>query len=70
LALDIDVVIPGTGFPVTSPAELTAHRNKVRAVGERTRKVVHGGKSNDHIEQASGSANFPSSPSTSMDSMG
>jgi glyoxylase-like metal-dependent hydrolase (beta-lactamase superfamily II) len=51
LALDIDVVIPGAGFPVTKRAALVAHRDKVKAVSKRMLDWVGAGKSSDDIEK-------------------
>lgn len=52
LSLDIDFVIPGTGFGVTGKAALLAHRNKVKAVAHRMRQLVREGKSKDEINGA------------------
>ncbi|MDQ1471280.1 MAG: hypothetical protein QOJ99_2760 [Bryobacterales bacterium] len=52
LALDIDTVIPGTGFGVTDRTALTAHRDKVEKVGRRVGQLVKAGKSKDDVNQA------------------
>jgi glyoxylase-like metal-dependent hydrolase (beta-lactamase superfamily II) len=49
LAMNIDFVIPGTGFGVTDKAALLAHRNKVEAVGKRVAEMVNAGKSKDEV---------------------
>ena len=51
LSLDIETVIPGTGFGVTDKAALLAHRNKVAAVGKRVREMVGAGKSKEEVNQ-------------------
>jgi glyoxylase-like metal-dependent hydrolase (beta-lactamase superfamily II) len=51
LSLDIDTVIPGTGFGVTGKAALLAHRDKVESVSKRVRDLVQAGKSKDEVNQ-------------------
>ena len=52
LALEMDTVIPGTGFGVTDRAALVAHRNKVEAVGKRVRALVSAGNSKEEVRAA------------------
>jgi ankyrin repeat protein/glyoxylase-like metal-dependent hydrolase (beta-lactamase superfamily II) len=51
LKLDIDIVIPGTGFGATNKAALVAHRKKVETVRNRVSGMVHDDKSKDEVSQ-------------------
>jgi glyoxylase-like metal-dependent hydrolase (beta-lactamase superfamily II) len=52
LGLDLDIVIPGTGFGITNRDALLAHRNKVQAVGKRVGELARAEKGREEVKQA------------------